>query len=269
VIAFPVVDRPVATVVMVTYGARVWTVRSLSALRDRTPPVYEVVIIDNASSDGTADWLAAHTSGLRVLRNSINVGFGAANNQGAAAARGRYLCFLNSDAVVRSGWFDSLVERLDGDPGIVAAAPVLYDLDGGVQEAGSALFAGLETRPLREVAAQEVDYASAACLMVRRSAFETVGGFDAAYGVAYYEDVDLCLSLRSVGGRVVVEPRSGVTHAGGRSSPPARAIAMMQANRHIAAARWSSFVGARPSLDGPRPTTSDMSLALEARGRTR
>ncbi len=247
-IVFPTVARPDVTVVMVTHGARAWTARSLQALVDRTPPRYEVVVVDNASRDGTADWLATSVIGLRLVRNPTNVGFGPANNQGAATARGRHLCFLNSDAMVRPGWFEPLVERLDGDSTVSAVAPVLYDLDGSVQEAGSALFAGLETQPLREAVSRDVDYASAACLVVRRSAFEAVGGFDAAYGMAYYEDVDLCLALRAAGGRIVVEPRSQVTHAGGRSSPPARAIAMMQANRRIATSRWSAFVGLRPSL---------------------
>jgi GT2 family glycosyltransferase len=268
-IEFPEVARPDVTVIMATHGASDWARRSLHALRDRTPPRYETIVVDNPSPDGTAEALAAETHGLRILRNTTNVGFGPANNQGAAAARGRYLCFLNSDALVRPGWFEPLVDRLDGDASIAAVAPALYNLDGSVQEAGSVLFAGLETQPLREARARAVDYASAACLMVRRSAFEAVGGFDAAYGVAYYEDVDLCLALRAKGARIVVEPRSSVTHAGGRSSPPARAIAMMHANRHIAAARWSHQIGVRPSLDGPRPLISEMSLAPETRGTVR
>ncbi len=248
-IEFPAVEGPDVTVVMVTHGARAWTARSLGRLADRTPPRYEVVVVDNASPDGTADWLASSAVGLRLVRNTTNLGFGPANNQGAALARGRHLCFLNSDAVVRPGWFEPLVERLDADPTVSAVAPVLYNLDGSVQEAGSVLYAGMETQPLHDPASRDVDYASAACLVVRRRGFEAVGGFDAAYGKAYYEDVDLCLALRAAGGRVVVEPRSHVTHAGGRSSPPARAIAMMQANRHIASKRWSSTVGLRPSLD--------------------
>jgi GT2 family glycosyltransferase len=134
-IRFPEVDRPDVTVVMVTHNRWDLARRALSLLAELTAPCYEVVIVDNASTDGTLAGLDQVTRAT-ILRNPVNLGFGPANNQGAAMARGRYLVLLNSDAWVRAGWLAPLIETADADAGVAAVAPKLLYPDGRLQEAG-------------------------------------------------------------------------------------------------------------------------------------
>jgi GT2 family glycosyltransferase len=138
-----------------------------------------------------------------VIRNERAAGFGAACNQGAGRATGSLLCFLNSDALVEGGALAALERAMDADD-VGAAAPVLLNEDGTLQEGGGAIGCDGATFPLGRGAAaddpawcfpREVDYGSAACLIVDRAAFERLGGFDGAYAPAYYEDADLCLRL--------------------------------------------------------------------------
>lgn len=254
VIRFPEVARPDVTVVMLTYNRWDLTKEALRLLAEVTEPRYEVVIVDNASTDGTLDELA-HISGATVLRNPRNFGFGPANNQGAAMARGKYLLLLNSDAWVRPGWLEPLLEVADADRGIAAVAPKLLYPDGRLQEAGSILWRDARVRQYGDgdVAnrpeynfRRTVDYASAACLLVRRSAFNAVGGFDPRFAPVYYEDVDLCLALAAGPGRVVYQPRSVVEHVRGASSTGGVQSARIERNRRLLRARWRDLLDRRP-----------------------
>jgi GT2 family glycosyltransferase len=255
VIRFPDVARPDVTVVMLTYNRWDLTKEALHLLADATEPRYEVVIVDNLSTDGTRDELDK-VSGARILRNPRNVGFGPGNNQGAAMARGRYLLLLNSDAWVRPGWLQPLIDVADGDPDVAAVAPKLLYPDGRLQEAGSILWrdgrvrqygdGDVPNRPEYNFR-RTIDYASAACLLVRRSAFISVGGFDPRFAPMYYEDVDLCLALG--GGRpghVVYQPRSVVEHVRGASSIGAVQSTRIERNRRLLRARWRDVLDRRP-----------------------
>ena len=127
------------SVVMATHDAWGWIERSLAALAEHTPPVYEVIVVDNASSPATIDHLTGDVAGIRLIRNAENRGFGPANNQGAAEARGEILALLNSDLLVHAGWLGPLLARLDADPACGAVAPRVLNVDGTLQEAGAIL----------------------------------------------------------------------------------------------------------------------------------
>jgi O-antigen biosynthesis protein len=254
VIRFPEVPLPDVTVVMLTYNRWDLAKEALRLLSEVTEPRYEVVIVDNASTDGTLDELG-HVEGARIVRNPRNLGFGPANNQGAAMARGRYLLLLNSDAWVRPGWLAPLIDVADADPSVAAVAPKLLYPDGRLQEAGSIVWRdgrvrqyGDGDRPNRPEYnfRRTVDYASAACLLVRRSAFVSVGGFDPRFAPVYYEDVDLCLALGAGFGRVVYQPRSVVEHVRGASSGGGPQSARVERNRRLLRARWQSVLDRRP-----------------------
>jgi GT2 family glycosyltransferase len=254
VIRFPEVERPDVTVVMLTYNRWDLTRQALSLLAEATEPRYEVVIVDNASTDGTVDKLG-QVRGAQVLRNPRNLGFGPANNQGAAMARGRYLLLLNSDAWVRPGWLAPLVEVAEGDLSVAAVASKLLYPDGRLQEAGSIVWRDARVRnygdgdlPSRPeyLFRRAVDYASAACLLVRRSAFIAVGGFDPRFAPMYCEDVDLCLSLAAARGRVVYQPRSVVEHVRGASSAGGVKATQVERNRRLLRARWRRVLDRRP-----------------------
>jgi GT2 family glycosyltransferase len=259
-LSFPQVFDPEVTIVVPTYGAPKWVERCLEALITATEPCYEVIVVDNASPGGLAGRLSRRIENARVIANPVNRGFGAASNQAANVARGSLLLFLNSDVVVHRGWLSPLRERIAGTSDVGAVAPRVLNLDGTLQEAGALLFAngytqfyGFGDDPERAQYRfrRELDYASAACLLVSRRAFFAVGGFDSIYSPAYYEDVDLCLALRDRGYRVLYEPRSVVTHVRGASSSPTRAVRLWQRNHPLFFGRWKERLASRPEYTPP------------------
>jgi GT2 family glycosyltransferase len=259
-LSFPQVSDPEVTIVVPTYGAAKWVELCLEAVIAVTEPCYEVIVVDNASPGGLAEDLSRRIENARVIANPVNRGFGAASNQGANLARGSLLLFLNSDVVVQRGWLSPLRERIAGTPDVGAVAPRVLNLDGTLQEAGALLFAngytqfyGFGDDPERAQYRfpRELDYASAACLMVSRRAFFGVGGLDSIYSPAYYEDVDLCLGLRDNGYRVLYEPRAVVTHARGASSSPTLAVRLWQRNHPLFFERWKERLASRPGYTPP------------------
>ena len=146
-----------------------------------------------------------------------------------ALAVGDYLLFLNSDVLVHPHWLPPLVARLQEDETIAAVGPRILNLDGSLQLAGALLLRAGATvtyggsddpNRLEYTFSRDVDYCSGACLAVRRSAFDDVGGFDPTFGLIYFEDADLCLRLWQHGLRTVYEPSSMVTHVGGGGIEP-------------------------------------------------
>jgi GT2 family glycosyltransferase len=253
-LTFPAPASPTVSVVMVTYNAADWALRALRALVEHTDACYELIVVDNASSDGTPELLARELDEATLLLNERNRGFGPANNQGAGHARGEFLLFLNNDALVQRGWLPPLLDRMAASR-TGAVGPRLLNLDGSLQIAGALLARSGSTLELgygEDADAPEyrfprvVDYLSGACLLVRRSAFTEVGGFDPVYGLGYFEDADLCLSLAERGYRVVFEPRSSVTHVRGASPRDELAPTVAARNRAIFRRRWSRVLASRP-----------------------
>jgi GT2 family glycosyltransferase len=260
---FPLVERPLVSIVMLTYNDVEWIPRALRACFENTDACYELIVVDNGSTDGTVEFLTTETTGARVLLNERNYGFGAANNLGADHAIGRYLFFLNSDAFVHPGWLPPLLEVLEADETVAAVGPRLLNLDGSLQLAGALLTRAGATvvygdgddpdLPQYDFA-RNVDF-SGACLLFRRSTFNEVGGFDPAFGLIYFEDADLCLALWKHGYRVVYEPRSTLTHVGGSGSEPSQPVLQLALrNRSLFERRWRALLASYPPapLDGER-----------------
>lgn len=277
-LTFPAVSRPTVSIVMATYGGREWVRKSLAAVIENTDPCYEMIIVDNASPDGLAKWLFDEVRNARIFQNPVNRGFGAATNQGAGTATGEALVLLNSDAFVHPGWLPPLLERLERDGSTAAVAPCLWNVDGSLQEAGSLLFRNGYTRfygfgddPTRPEYrfARVIDYSSAACLLVRRRDFFAVGGFDAAYAPAYFEDVDLCLSLAARGLKIVYEPRSTVTHIRGASADERTAVQYWSRNLPVFEKRWSHKLASRPADSGAEDNPRRRLAARDAVAPTR
>lgn len=179
----------------------------------------ETLVIDDASTDETAAVLPS-IMGLKVVKNVENMGFIRTCNRAASAARGEVLIFLNNDVQVRPGWLSPLLETLEA-PSVGAVAPKMLFPDGRLQEAGARInpdgsseMIGLFQDPdlPRWNVRREVDYASGACLAVRRADFEALEGFDLAFAPAYCEDADLCFRLRERGAKIIYEPRSEIIH---------------------------------------------------------
>jgi GT2 family glycosyltransferase len=247
---------PLVSVVIPTFNRVEFTARCLQALSENTPPeLYEVVIVDNASTDGTADLLSALEGDVTVIRNDTNLGFARACNQGASAASGRYLLFLNNDTEPFRGWLEPLVALAEAEGEIGAVGSRLLFPDGTLQHAGvdivddrrhgGAAVAGMHRhyrRPGDYLAALDrvdVQVVTGAVMLVRRSAFAEVDGFDEGYWNGY-EDIDLCLSLRDAGWRVVYEPASILLHHESVSGP--ERFAKVDANVERLVTRWKGRV---------------------------
>lgn len=221
--------RPVKTSVIIPVFNKVeFTFQCLRSLvREVNFDDAEVIVVDNASTDGTRELLAHFRGYVRVVTNGENRGFVDACNQGAGVARGRYLVFLNNDTVVLPGWLTALVETVERDERAGAAGSLFLYPDGRIQEAGAVVWSNAETfhygwgkfaDDRRFTFAREVDYCSGASLLIRRELFERLGGFDRRYAPAYYEDTDLCMGVRALGYKVVYQPASRLYHFEGATA---------------------------------------------------
>jgi GT2 family glycosyltransferase len=258
-LTLPDVDAPSVSILMVTYGNWDLTWRALHELVENTEPCFETVVVDNASPDDTAARLREETKGARLVFNDVNRGFGPASNQAAALAKAPDLLFLNTDAFVHEGWLPPLLHCLR-DESVGAAGPMFLHPNGRLQEAGSVLFReglthavgdGQDWKDDEYRFPRFTDYVSGACLLVRRQAFEQVGGFAPLFQPAYFEDADLCLRLWRAGWKVRYEPRSVVTHVRGGSSPTAEAKALYAKNSVLFAERWKDLLSHRPPFTLP------------------
>jgi O-antigen biosynthesis protein len=249
----PEFGHPELSVIMVAHGAWALTQCALAALVAHTERPFEVIVVDNASPDETPARLSERPD-LRVILNQENRGFGPATNQGAQHARGERLLLLNTDTFVHPGWLEPLLDTLD-ESTVGAVVPRFLHLDGSLQEAGVLLardgtvrFYGDRDDPDRLCYRfrRRVDLGSAACMLLRRNAFDALGGFDSRYAPAYYEDADLCLRLAKQGSAVVYEPRSTVTHVRYGSGRQDTAFELSERNRGLFVQRWASQLEGRP-----------------------
>lgn len=221
---------------------------ALAACWDEDIPA-EVLVVDDGSADET-NALLERSSGIRVIRNPVNVGFVGAANAGAREAHGRFLHFLNNDTIVTEGWMRPLLETFARDDRIAGVSSQLRHPNDDLAEAGSVIWRdaqgsnyGRDGSPhdWRYRYVRDIDYGSAASFMVRRDRFEAAGGFSTLFAPAYYEDVDLCFALRQQGDRVVYQPRSVVYHLEGisyGSNLDAAAIALQESNRGKFQDKW-------------------------------
>jgi GT2 family glycosyltransferase len=216
------VETPVVSIVIPVFNRADLTRQCLEALREVTPePAYEVIVVDNGSTDGTGWFLRTEQAAgrVRALFNPANRGFGAACNQGASIARGEYLVLLNNDTIPKPGWLAPLVETAS-DPSVGIAGSRLLYADGRIQHAGIVWDAKGELSHIHRFARADDpavlvprDFAAVtgACVIMRRATFFELGAFDADFYM-YVEDVDLCLRAWEAGLRVTYCPESVLTH---------------------------------------------------------
>ncbi|MHB8243858.1 MAG: glycosyltransferase family 2 protein [Acidimicrobiales bacterium] len=229
-------ELPVAAVV-VNYNAGDSLARCVGSLLSEN--VAEVVVVDNASTDRSVTFLRElPAERVRILESACNLGYGTAANLGAAATKAPFLLICNPDLVVRSGAVAALLRRLESDETLGIVGPMIKDTDGDVYPSGRAFpgmadavghaFIGLIwggnpwTRRYRHLGSDQhesrsADWVSGSCLLARRLAYESVGGFDEAYFM-YVEDVDLCWRLRRAAWGTWYEPEAEVVHEQGRST---------------------------------------------------
>jgi GT2 family glycosyltransferase len=233
-------DQPTLAVIIVSWNVRALLAACLQSLTpDSCSLLPEVVVVDNASADGSAAMVAAEFPWVRLIANTENRGFTGGNNQGLAVSAGRYVFFLNPDTVVVGDALATMVAYLDAHPEVGALGPHLRYSDGSLQSSrrrfptfATALFEStplawrwpnnrwarryrMEDQPADGV--REVDWLVGAALMVRREVLNQVGGFDEGYFM-YSEELDLCRRIKQAGWRIVYLPTAQIIHYEGRSS---------------------------------------------------
>lgn len=218
------------SVITLTHNKLAYTQTCLPTLLQTEDVPWQLIVVDNGSTDGTREWLQsfrnqAATAGVEVtvIENPGNIGCSTARNQGAAAAEGDYLLFMDNDVALRSrSWLRKLRDRFSDEKTAVAGPKLVYPFPPhDIQCAGAAIsprgrvqFRGRgesreDTRFNRE---GNVQCLISACFMVRRQAFEEAGGFDEAFNPVEYEDFDLCYRLRDMGYRAVYVPSVEMYH---------------------------------------------------------
>ena len=257
---------PTASIVIPVYDQFAHTLACLRALAAHPPATpFEVIVVDDGCSDETPIALP-QLAGVRYHRRAQNGGFIAACNDGASMGRGDYLIFLNNDTIPQPGWLDALLGTFveHTDAGLVGAQ-LLYP-DGRLQEAGGVVFAdgsgwnyGKFESPEdpRFCYLRDCDYVSGAALAIPRALFAQLGGFDARYAPAYYEDTDLAFAVRAAGKRVIYQPAARVIHAEGGTAGTDTNIGMKAyqvRNRDIFAAhRREALAQQLPANTVPTP----------------
>ena len=236
------------SIIVISFNTRDLLRQCLASLRDECvclPPgsAAEILVVDNASRDGSAEMVAAEFSGaevpVRLIRSDVNLGFGAANNRAIRAARGRHIVLLNSDAFLHPGALACALAHLDADLTAGIGGAKLVGDDGAWQPAARSfpsilrdafVLTGLASRfPRSRILAAaertwadpnqpaEVDWVTGAFMILRREALAGIGLFDPAFFL-YCEEVDLCRRVKAAGFRVLYWPDIVVTHLHGASS---------------------------------------------------
>jgi GT2 family glycosyltransferase/SAM-dependent methyltransferase/glycosyltransferase involved in cell wall biosynthesis len=224
VIELPEFERPKVSIVIPLYSAANLTRSCLETIRDRTTRVsYEVILVDDTADEDTKA-LLSEVRGARIVVNETNLGYLRSVKLGVSYARGRWLVLCNNDIQVQEGWLSALLNCAESSSDIGVVTPKYLYPDGSLQEAGGIIWRdgtgvnyGRGESPgdaLFEFR-REVDYGSAAALLVRGDFWRAIGGFDERFAPMYYEDTDLCFQARERGLRVVYEPRAQVMHIEG------------------------------------------------------
>ena len=246
-------DLPEVSVIIINWNSKDRLRACLGSLAANLGDIrHEVIVVDNASSDGTSAMVKELFPAARLLENTGNKGFAAANNQGIALSRGGYLLLLNPDTLVLPGAVQGMLAFMKsepeaavvgpafaGAPGLPALVrPEIYRFPGVKDELLRDTFLEGLSSGLRRLAgrggspgtfagspATETDWVSGACMLVRRKAADEVGGMDSRFFL-YMEELEWCYRIKLHGWKIFILPQLGIVHIGGASSDKVEAAAL-------------------------------------------
>jgi GT2 family glycosyltransferase len=270
---------PRLSIVIVSFNTRADLERSLESLFSAPPAVtHEILVVDNASRDGSPGAVRGRWPSIRVIEQATNAGFSAANNAGIRESTGELILLLNSDCLVPAGAIDTLIARLTATPEGAVAGPRLVDGNGRPELSFGSMISPLaelrqkwtlmlyerrvgwmERRVIEAIGREhDVDWVSGAALLAYRADLQAVGLLDERYFL-YTEDVDLCAAIRARGRRILFTPAATITHLRGRSRATLPAASNAAYRRsHLAFyekhhPRWAPLLRAYLRLRGQLP----------------
>lgn len=226
---------PRVSVIIVSWNALPLLKQCLPSVVQTDYANLEIILADNASTDGSSEWVAATYPDIRIIRHPDNWLFSRGNNVAMRQATGDYVVLLNNDVETPPGWLQPMVDAAIRDPNIAAVQPKIlqyarrdhFDYAGaaggfldrlGYPFARGRIFDQLEADHGQYDDARDVDWGSGAALLLRRTALDEVGILDERFEM-HMEEIDLCWRLRRCGFRIMIEPASHVFHIGGGSLP--------------------------------------------------
>lgn len=233
---------PKVSIILVLYNKAELTYQCLKSIKQETSLGYELIIIDNDSTDQTQE-LMALVEGVKYIRNEDNVGFLKACNQARQYVTGEYILLLNNDAVIKNGSLKAGVDAFSASDEVGVVGGKILHLDGMMQEAGSIIWAdasclgyGRREHPdhFKYTYKHEVDYVSGALFFTPVKLWDEMGGFDERLAPCYYEETDFCIRVAKRGLKIIMEPKCQVTHFEfGSSSYSDYAVKQMQKNKLV------------------------------------
>ncbi|MGE5577908.1 MAG: glycosyltransferase [Syntrophothermus sp.] len=231
------------SIVILTYNELEYTRQCVESIQKYTHEPYELIFVDNGSSDGTLEYLQ-NISGARVIANPINLGFGAGCNQGMSVARGEYIVLLNNDTVVTEGWLSRMITRAESDPSVGMVGPRSNYVVG--PQMISPVPYGDNLSQMHEFAAKiavgnsgnsfQILRLVGFCILMKRAVVEKIGGFDERFGQGNFEDDDFCIRANLAGFKLLVCNDVFIHHYGSRTFAGAKMdyLKMMRRN-------WKKF----------------------------
>lgn len=259
----PGCEHGLISIILVTHNQVAYTQQCINSIRQFTDEPYELIVVDNASTDGTRGYLDCLTN-VTVIANDDNRGFPAAVNQGIRAARGNQILLLNNDCVVTTGWLGRLLRTLHSDPKIGLVGPCSNCVSGeqevpvSYEDLASLDGFALEWGKTHAGDQLDTDRLVGFCLLLRRELVDRIGLLDEQFGLGCFEDDDYCLRALQAGYRVVHVRDAFVHHIGGRTFVGSGIdfAALMRQNERRFRDKWDQVVQARKVPEPPLPERS-------------
>lgn len=231
------------TISIVSYNSLGFLKECLRSIFKNPPSKeHEIIVVDNASEDGTIEYLKKNYSGVTLISNSRNIGFAAANNKAIKNSDSKYIILMNSDCEVYGKSLDNLIEFMDGNPDAGIAGPKIINSDGTIQHScrrfpslfnaaahnilgdifpGNPFSKKYKLSDISRVNPSKVDWVSGSCMIIRRKALKDTGALDEKYFM-YVEDVDICRRMWQECWAVYYCPQAGIMHHVGGSAGSGR-----------------------------------------------
>ena len=259
-IEVPSSPAPIVSVIIPTKTLEL-VLCALRSLVDAAPirVAFETIVVVNGAASDLARDLRSRVAGVQIVESTLNRGLAGAANLGRRVARGQLLVLLHDDAEVEPGWMEAFVAAADEFPDAGAIGGMVLDPDGSLQTAGMVLWQDATVSPpwLGDPPSPEsfaepraVDYCGSSAILVRAEVWDSIGGLEERLFPAYYVDVDLAMSVRAVGWRVLFHPGPRIRHRRGASSTARTREFLAQRNRAFFIEKWSTQLAGQPPNDG-------------------